>query len=1326
MNANLKKIISLFCAVALFCSLGLTAFAAEESAKTPISITSLDPASRVVEFSGVADGDDVSVDFDKIEMELYGSEISTEVTEANVCEYPYDADAEKVYDDYGVNYNKEENVIYIEMKNLKPHKNANGEVAFWTGFAVKAPEGAKKFTYSLSNGGSTYELLDVETIDEAGTEGVAFYFDANAENRISYVSLQWFDVEGNPVFDYEFANIDFSAVECYELKGDVVKANVRDYYEDGAVCKNYSVGEKNGVVTIKADDLKMHTSDGQGEGYWTGFAVTAPTDADKFDYVIEGLYLSSGNNVALETIDEEGTKGVAFYLDAEYAEYDYRNDKRFFNVSLQWRDADGNVISARTDYHVDVTDVELYELEGDVVKANVRDYHGDYDVYTDYKVSEKNGIVTISMDDLLMHKSSDENFNEPAFWTGFAVTAPLAENADIARFNFSINGHGADGISLETIDEEGTKGVAFYLDMRDAYYNDKTEKEYFNVSLQWCDADGNPLSAWKNYYVDVTDVNCKYFDGSKIAAAKLEDHSDAPETELYEAGTYKADYEYDEDWNEYYVMLSAKELKKHTNANDEEGYWVGFSLVAPEGATKFDYSFGGSWSYGPVPVEWLDAGATDAPEDDVYGAAFYVDASDYNAPTYAEIMWYREDGTPYDGFYNYYLIDTTNVELAIEDEFDVDATIAAAPISDNDETPKAELYTEGSYSATLAADGKTIEIAADKLHAHKNRDGAGVRGAWVGVEFTDAPEGAEFAKFAFTPGYWWGNYRNVIDLAEEDVRFYVNVFDPDAKDAVWIQYFDAAGKALTNIKRYTIDTSDVTLYYGTENGKPASIKIGEDVAPAAHWEYDSGVGDFVVSDRTVSYGNSTVTEKKGKITLGADCLFIHTNQVGSTGAWIGFSTTVEDAAYIRYAFCNSDDYYYNITWDEAGKDGCENEIEGTEYFYVDASDYDYKDNLKVQFFNAEGEALTGIVEYDIDVTAVDYSGVEYFDVLSSGIALTGADAEKYELVYEGMENIADNQFVDVKSSLKYVYADVEIYGNGSVTNKDKVWVRDTDYSDGIKTNKLTAKADSGYEFTGWYNDIESDKATITIDQDKSYKLYAVFTEKSTSSNPSRPSGNGGGGLVASGTVTTDKEEDKADDTTEDKVEQPATDTELAFTDVDANAWYYEDVKAAVENGLMNGISASTFAPNASLTRAMFVTILYRVAGEPAVEKMSDFTDVPANEYYANAVAWASANGIVNGVSADKFAPNAEITREQMATIIYRYGKATGIVPASENDISYTDADEISDYAKDAAKWAYNAGIILGNADGSFAPSRTATRAEAATIFVRLLSLINID
>ena len=156
---------------------------------------------------------------------------------------------------------------------------------------------------------------------------------------------------------------------------------------------------------------------------------------------------------------------------------------------------------------------------------------------------------------------------------------------------------------------------------------------------------------------------------------------------------------------------------------------------------------------------------------------------------------------------------------------------------------------------------------------------------------------------------------------------------------------------------------------------------------------------------------------------------------------------------------------------------------------------------------------------------------------------------------------------------------------------------------------------------------------------------------------------------------------------------------------------------------MNGISETEFAPNASLTRGMFVTILYRLVGEVAVEGENIFADVPADQYYTNAVIWATSNGIVNGITEDMFAPNSNITREQMATIICRFVEYAEVEIEAGGDVIYTDSADISDYAKDAVKATKWLGILEGNADGSFAPQRNATRAEAAAAFVRLLNVI---
>ena len=189
-----------------------------------------------------------------------------------------------------------------------------------------------------------------------------------------------------------------------------------------------------------------------------------------------------------------------------------------------------------------------------------------------------------------------------------------------------------------------------------------------------------------------------------------------------------------------------------------------------------------------------------------------------------------------------------------------------------------------------------------------------------------------------------------------------------------------------------------------------------------------------------------------------------------------------------------------------------------------------------------------------------------------------------------------------------------------------------------------------------------------------------------------------------------------------KAETPAP-SGLPFTDVKSGDWFYDAVKYAYENGLMNGTSATTFAPNGTMNRAMIVTVLYRLEKSPAVTSASKFTDVPAGQWYSDAVAWAAANNIVNGYDETTFGPMNAVTREQMATILYRYEQYKGMdtVTLEENLNRFPDKDKISAYALPALQWAVGQKIINGNADGTLNPTGTATRAQVAQIFTNLLN-----
>ena len=174
-----------------------------------------------------------------------------------------------------------------------------------------------------------------------------------------------------------------------------------------------------------------------------------------------------------------------------------------------------------------------------------------------------------------------------------------------------------------------------------------------------------------------------------------------------------------------------------------------------------------------------------------------------------------------------------------------------------------------------------------------------------------------------------------------------------------------------------------------------------------------------------------------------------------------------------------------------------------------------------------------------------------------------------------------------------------------------------------------------------------------------------------------------------------------------------------YTDVPVNAWYHEAVDYVVENGLMNGVTKTAFAPEAIMNRAQMVTILYRMAGSPDVDAPAAFADVAADSFYADAVAWAVANGITTGVSSNAFDPNGQITREQMVTFLYRYAKLGGMdVTTSGSLDAYADAAEVSSWAVEAMTWAVEKGIISGVNATTLAPASVTNRAEVATVLMR--------
>ena len=231
---------------------------------------------------------------------------------------------------------------------------------------------------------------------------------------------------------------------------------------------------------------------------------------------------------------------------------------------------------------------------------------------------------------------------------------------------------------------------------------------------------------------------------------------------------------------------------------------------------------------------------------------------------------------------------------------------------------------------------------------------------------------------------------------------------------------------------------------------------------------------------------------------------------------------------------------------------------------------------------------------------------------------------------------------------------------------------------------VTVKPDAGYEL---------DELTVTDAKNKDLKV----TKRSETTYTFH---------MADSKVTVE-----ASFTKDGTVQKPDT----RFDDVAKSAWYYKAVEYVAENGIMSGVSAREFAPNAGFSRAMLAQTLYAMSGKPTVKAEGTFADVAANAWYADAVNWAAEKGYASGVGDGKFAPDASITREQMALILYRYAgspDASGMVLRE-----FADGESVSAYAVDAIRWAVHEGLISGMENNTLAPQGTATRAQVAQILM---------
>ena len=352
---------------------------------------------------------------------------------------------------------------------------------------------------------------------------------------------------------------------------------------------------------------------------------------------------------------------------------------------------------------------------------------------------------------------------------------------------------------------------------------------------------------------------------------------------------------------------------------------------------------------------------------------------------------------------------------------------------------------------------------------------------------------------------------------------------------------------------------------------------------------------------------------------------------------------------------------------------------------------------------ADTMAITATVpahdKYQITVTAQSNGSVSgdglYVKNTSATITATADSGYKFDGWYSGDILVSSNAIytftVTEELSLVAKFSAASSGGGGTSTNYTVKFVvnggtdvKNIRVSKNKKIGKLPVPEREGYTFEGWYTDQALTKlfdadSTIT----KAITLYAKWEKKASLPEEEKP-----------------------------------TDHESAFSDVNETAWYYDAVKYVVEKGLFKGISDTEFAPNSPLTRGMLVTVLYRAEQQPQIKYEKSFDDVSEGNYYSNAVIWAAKNGIVSGISDNEFMPDNNISREQIATIIYRYAKYKGIDNLIASQVEYVDKMQISDWAADAIAFCKSMSIMTGNDVNEFMPRANATRAEVAATLQR--------
>ena len=759
--------------------------------------------------------------------------------------------------------------------------------------------------------------------------------------------------------------------------------------------------------------------------------------------------------------------------------------------------------------------------------------------------------------------------------------------------------------------------------------------------------------------------------------------------------------------NNYYdVAITAKNLRKHNNADDPSSfaYWVGFAVPAADGASHFKYAW----------AEKIGDDATANAKEEIfageYGVAPYLKA-DQDDRAFFTVQWMSNESTTV-GSSVTYKVDLSGVTLNT-----AATTISGVTVMEDDAVSTSISAAVSGTQINLSGLAATSPAPALKLVLNTNAGGK--------VEKKITLTYAERTGFSISDdnkvtvaGTEYTIDVSAISAMPEDVKVEAGEADTKVSDTISSDDKDAVEDALGEI-----DVENATVVVAqAANAEITKVTSGlteEKIEELLAEANEGKTGTPYDTIKVVAYLQVAAT---GYTQGGEDTEKAFTLDIQPMYKVVATNDSGDESDSLENGELNVSSTAEPVEITVGLPEGFVSDTSTTPV-YVYHKNYIYETILvgdsapyTATFTNPHGfsaftlKTTAGASVTDLNGQTTVYATLqdavnavkdgETITLLANGQTATVAKTVTFTVVAGGNTcTIKDGYGTPVEPDKNGVYT-ITFYGypddGGSTTTPTSYGITVSAAENGtVKSSNSSAAKGATVTITVTPNEgYVLDTLTVTDKDGNTVELTKVSDTQYTFKMPA--------------SAVTVKGVFKAEGT------QPSV---LPFNDVSESEWFYEAVKYVYDNGMMNGVSDTSFAPYSNLTRGMIAQVLYNLEGKPAVSG-SAYTDVAADQWYNDAVNWAAQKGIVTGYGDGTFGPLDNITREQMAAILYRYAQYKGYDVSAKGDLTaFTDGNTVSDWAKDAMSWAVGTALFNGKGDGILDPTTTATRAEVAKILM---------